>query len=161
MGYKLNPHSRFVAIAGRRERYVTLQPETAVQWGQMNISEPVREVQERSDRQLVDFLNTDLEIGFTFCQTARVEHGFDPDGLEQAKENVRKVIRCVDKFVLRVRDEAQRVKIQARLAELEGLFLTHIQPLSTDVDSSTLTIERRTNEALSRRFVHYRDPRRP
>ncbi len=85
-----------------------------------DIFQPLRELSERSKRLLVQFLNTELDLGLTFCNTARIEDMLgDVSGTDAALQNVRNAIEAVRHFLPRVRDEVERHNIQTRLTELE------------------------------------------
>lgn len=73
---------------------------------------------EKSSRATVDFLMADLDLGFTYCETARIELDLDPEAVGGILQKIRLVIDAVEKFLPRVNDEASRVNIEARKERL-------------------------------------------
>jgi hypothetical protein len=85
-----------------------------------NIFQPLRDLTEKSNRLLIQFLDMELDLGLTFCDTARIENVLrDVSGTDAALQNVRNAIETVQHFLPRVRDEVERHNIQTRLTELE------------------------------------------
>ena len=83
---------------------------------------------EKANRTTIEFLATDLDLGFTFCETARIEADIDPPAMVRLLDKIRTVIDTVARFSPRVEDEAERrvlqeraEKLRAELSELEHL----------------------------------------
>lgn len=80
------------------------------------------ELQAKSDKALVDFLRTDLDIGFTYVRLAQTEERLqDRAGREEAILNAIRAIDTVKYFSPRIRGEEQVQEIETRLAELKQL----------------------------------------
>ena len=45
---------------------------------EQNLPDSIRALTEKGNRLRVEFLNGDLDLGFTFCETARIETLIDP-----------------------------------------------------------------------------------
>jgi hypothetical protein len=82
----------------------------------VNVSD-LDELRQRSNALLVQFLNTDLDLGFTFLNTANLAS--DPAHRQQAIEDVLTVLEAVRKFEHRVGPMETQVAITARADDLE------------------------------------------
>ncbi len=74
-----------------------------------------------SQTQLLDFLRAELEIGFTFVQSAVLaasEHHTDHS--IQAKANALKAVEAIRRFLSRLVDPAARIEIERELAKLDS-----------------------------------------
>ena len=58
----------------------------------------------RGQRLLIDFLHTDLDLAFTFLQTASIEAGFDNAGAKGAIEKEQTALDSVRCFQGRIED---------------------------------------------------------
>ena len=85
------------------------------------------ELQKRADQNLVAFLRTELDLGFTFTQTASVEARLrDREGVERARNIAQSALETVRRFKARIVDEQIRRELQERADELEKqLSSTH------------------------------------
>ncbi len=74
-----------------------------------------------SRRQLVDFLETEIELGFTFLDTAAIARDSGSlEHFEQAKKDARKAIKTVWHFLDQVENKEAHAAIQRRCHEMEG-----------------------------------------
>jgi hypothetical protein len=74
-----------------------------------------------SRRQLVDFLETEIQLGFTFLDTAATARDLGHLAhFEQAKKDARKAADTISYFLDRVEDSETRATIHRRCMELEG-----------------------------------------
>ena len=62
----------------------------------------------KANHATIEFLAIDLDLGFTFCETARIEADIDPPAMARLLEKIRAVIDIVARFSPRVEDEAER-----------------------------------------------------
>lgn len=72
----------------------------------------------RVDALRIDFLNANLDLAFTFCQTAEIAN--ESEHQASLYEKVRKVISVVRTLQDWVSNAEERFKIARRLAELEA-----------------------------------------
>lgn len=88
---------------------------------------------------LIDFLNADLDLGFTFAQLSQLEQGLDEPASKRAMCNAERVIETVRRFSDLIVEGEQVHAIESRLAKLE-LFVSQIQSNpSTNIDRLTIT----------------------
>ncbi len=74
-----------------------------------------------SRRQLVDFLETEIQLGFTFLDMAATARDSGSlEHFEQAKKDAKKAIETIWRFLDRVENSETRAAIQQRGKELEG-----------------------------------------
>lgn len=74
----------------------------------------------RSRRQLVDFLETEIQLAFTFLDSAAIARDSGSlEHFEQAKKDARKAIKTVWHFLDQVEDKEAHAAIQRRCKELE------------------------------------------
>ena len=78
---------------------------------------------ERSTELLTGFLKAEIDIGFTFCETARIEGQLmkDAEGYRMARQNAVKAAETVRHFEQRI-PEAERERFAPRIDELEKLI---------------------------------------
>jgi hypothetical protein len=82
-----------------------------------------QEHQDRFQRTLIDYLNTQLDVGFMFCRDARMEKHLTDDGdYALCKENAQIALESIRKFQDRVEDAEKSVAIRARADELKKLI---------------------------------------
>ena len=75
---------------------------------------------ERANQNLVAFLDTELDLGFTYLRRAELEAGMDQDHFELARKNVASAIGTVNHFKDRIVDPEVRREIEDRSRELEN-----------------------------------------
>ena len=73
----------------------------------------------RAQGALVDFLNTDLDLAFTWLKTAASDARDDPKGYELGLAKVREALNAIRRLQGRVDDILAKREIAARVAELE------------------------------------------
>jgi hypothetical protein len=73
----------------------------------------------RSQRALIEFLNVDLNLAFTFLRSVRTEAGLKPDYYEEAIDKVRIALESVRRFQGRIEDPEAWQAIHHRANELE------------------------------------------
>lgn len=75
---------------------------------------------------MIDFLKSELDIGFTFAATAKLKKDTmtDAEDYLRPKRQAQRAIESVHEFEDRIRDEDQRREINQRLAELEKVVST-------------------------------------
>ena len=69
---------------------------------------------------LVTVLNSDLDLAFTFLQTAKIESWNDAHHCKATLEKVRIALESIRGFQARVEDFGQRTEIHRRVNELES-----------------------------------------
>ncbi len=74
----------------------------------------------REQRTLIEFLNTDLDLAFTFLNTAKIGLGCDEEHRTAALKKAAAALAAVRYFQQRIEDAAEWQKIQARADELEN-----------------------------------------
>ena len=74
----------------------------------------------------MDFLQADLDLGFTFARLSLLEQALDEPALEQARHNAERVMETVRRFSDRIAEAEQVHAIESRLTELE-LLVSQIQ----------------------------------
>jgi hypothetical protein len=79
-------------------------------------------LRERADLSLIAFLGAELDLGFTFARTARIEADIDQGGVERARELAEQALETVYQFQARIADPEKRREIQERAGELEKLI---------------------------------------
>ncbi len=78
------------------------------------------ELREQSQRCLVDFLNVEINLAFTFVDRAAVERDQGNfDHYRHTKAEARKAVNTLHQFVDRVSNPQVRAAIRERSAELE------------------------------------------
>ena len=81
----------------------------------------------RAQGALIDFLNADLDLAFTWLRTAGIDAKDDPKGSKLALSKVREALNAIRRLVGRVDGDLARGEIDARADELEtalGILLT-------------------------------------
>ncbi len=73
----------------------------------------------RAQGALIDFLNADLDLAFTWLRTADIDARDDPRGSEFALAKVRAALSAIRRIEEHVDDVLARREIAARAAELE------------------------------------------
>jgi hypothetical protein len=82
--------------------------------------DPTAALQARGQALLVEFLHTDLDLAFTFLETARIETGSDDAHAKAALRNAQTALGSIRHFQGRVEDPAEWGKIQSRTDKLEA-----------------------------------------
>src|SRR4051794_3751676 len=72
----------------------------------------------KSQSVLVGFLQADIEIAFTFLETAGIDASSDPDHAAQLIGEAGRALATVRLFMERVSDDAVRAAIESRANEL-------------------------------------------
>ena len=80
---------------------------------------PLEKLRQRSQRALIDFLNVDLDLGFTFATTAEIEKGLDPPAYRQALAKANEALLTIRRFEGRIQDIEAWKSIHQRANELE------------------------------------------
>jgi len=73
-----------------------------------------------TQRELVNFLMVDLDLAFTFLQTARLEIEDSPERFRLAVSKAREALKTIRRFEVRIADEETRSRIQNRSNQLEA-----------------------------------------
>ncbi len=77
----------------------------------------------RTQRTLIDFLQTGLKVGPTHVRTALIAKSEGHlDHYARAKQNAAKAADCVRRFMSQVADRTVRIEIGKQLAELDRLI---------------------------------------
>jgi len=79
-------------------------------------------LRERADQSLIAFLRAELDLGFTFARTAKIETDIDQAGVERARKLAERALETVYQFQARIADHEKRREIQERAGELEKLI---------------------------------------
>jgi len=74
----------------------------------------------RGQGTLIEFLHTDLDVAFTFLQTARIEAGSNADHCKAALDRAWTALASLRALQGHVEDPSERDKIHHRANELEG-----------------------------------------
>jgi len=72
-----------------------------------------------AEKNLIEFLNLDLDLSFTFLKTAQIEAGRDDVHCRPALEKAQEALLSIRRFQGRAEDPNDRQKIQVRANELE------------------------------------------
>ena len=84
------------------------------------------ELQQRAGRNLIAFLDTGLDLGFTFVRTAEIEADMKNHvHFELARESAKDALETVLRFQARVVSSKIRREIQARAADL-GIAISEL-----------------------------------
>jgi len=75
---------------------------------------------EASQALLLQFLRTDLDLAFTFLDTAEIESAHDPEHRDSALAKARAALQVVRKFQGRIQDRDRWSEINARADQLEA-----------------------------------------
>ncbi len=79
----------------------------------------------QSRQQLVEFLETEVQLGFTFVEMAATERDLgNTEHFELAKGDVRRAVDTIRHFLARVQDAAARSALSDRCTELERALAT-------------------------------------
>jgi hypothetical protein len=82
-----------------------------------------QEHNDRFQRTLIDFLNTQLDVGFMFCRDARLEKHLTEEGdYALCKENAQVALDTVLRFDDRVENAETSAAIRTRVGELKRLL---------------------------------------
>jgi hypothetical protein len=73
----------------------------------------------RSQKSLIEFLEVDLDLAFTFLQTAVIEAGSDEEHCRSAFKKAQLALDSILRFQERIEDASQSKKIQGRTNELK------------------------------------------
>ena len=79
---------------------------------------------ERAQGALIDFLNADLDLAFTWLRTAAIDVRDDPKGCELALAKVRAALGAIRGLEGRIDSDLARREIDARADELETAIST-------------------------------------
>ena len=74
---------------------------------------------ERAQGALIDFLNADLDLAFTWLRTAAIDARDEPKGCELALAKVRAALNAIRRLAGRIDGVLARREIDARADELE------------------------------------------
>ena len=74
----------------------------------------------RTQDNLIQYLNVDLDLAFTFLQTVRIEIGFDAKHSNAVVEKARIALASIRKFQRHVEDQNASAKINDRASRLEA-----------------------------------------
>jgi hypothetical protein len=74
---------------------------------------------ERAQGALIDFLNADLDLAFTWLRTAAIDARDDPKGCELTLAKVRAALNAIRRLEGRIDGVLARREIDARADELE------------------------------------------
>ena len=90
------------------------------------------ELKARAQQNLVDFLHTELELGFTFAKTAELEASMNNrEHFERAREHAASAIETIRRFESRITDSQALEEIRRRADELQKLMSS-----SSEIDSA-------------------------
>ena len=81
-----------------------------------------QEQTDRFQRTLIDFLNTQLDVGFMFCRDARLEKLTENGDYALCKENAQVALDTVLRFDDRVENAETSAAIRTRVDELKRLL---------------------------------------
>jgi len=81
----------------------------------------LKEFKAHNQAELIEFLNTDLDLAFTMIKTARIEAQYDPLELPGLLQKIRDAVRTVRALTGRVQDQTVCAKIHSRTDQLETL----------------------------------------
>ena len=76
----------------------------------------------QADDALIAFLRAELDLGFTYVQTAKLEAGLDSGGENRARKLATDAMETIHRFCSRITDPAIQQELQAGAAELEKLL---------------------------------------
>jgi hypothetical protein len=74
----------------------------------------------RSQKVLIEFLEAELDLAFTFLQTAEIEAGINTGHSKMALENSRTALTSIRQFQGRITDADRWEKVHRRASELEA-----------------------------------------
>jgi hypothetical protein len=77
----------------------------------------------RTQKALIDFLSVDLDLAFTFLQTAEIEADSDPVHCKAAFQKALVALGAIRQFQERIEDPQERQKIHDRTDELEAALI--------------------------------------
>ncbi|MDP9115573.1 MAG: hypothetical protein M3O20_18085 [Acidobacteriota bacterium] len=77
---------------------------------------------QEADAALAAFLRAELELGYTYANTARVEADFDAVGAKRARQLAQDALETVERFRERITDPAIQAELQESRARLEELL---------------------------------------
>jgi hypothetical protein len=87
------------------------------------VNREFEELCERVNRNLIAFLGTEMDLGFTFARTAEITADMENrENFELARENAYRALNTVHQFQARIFDSLIGVRIQARAADLGRLI---------------------------------------
>ena len=79
------------------------------------------QIAERANQALVAFLRAELQLGFTYLRTARVEASIDSEGEKRARELATDALETIERFLPRITDPAIQEEFRKDARKLEGL----------------------------------------
>lgn len=83
------------------------------------------ELQAKAQQNLVDFLGTELELGYTFAKTAELEASMNNrEHFELAKKHATSAIETIHRFESRITDSQVQQEIRKRAEDLQSLLDT-------------------------------------
>lgn len=77
---------------------------------------------EQAETALISFLRAELQLGFTYANTAKVENGFDPLGQKRARQLAKDALETIERFRPRVADPAIQEELRKGARELEAIL---------------------------------------
>ena len=80
------------------------------------------ELAEQEEKALTAFLRAELQLGFTYANTAKVEAGFDSRGEHRAKHLAKEALATIERFRDRISDPVTQAELQTGVAKLEKLL---------------------------------------
>ena len=85
-----------------------------------DVPKQIREGHARSQKALIEFLQADLNLAFTFLKTAAMESKVDPRHCRAVLEKTRSALGIICNLMGRVEDESERENIEGRVVKLEA-----------------------------------------
>jgi hypothetical protein len=82
--------------------------------------DPIADLHARNQAALIDFLQADVELGFTFLETARIDAGTDPVHCRALLVKIREALDVIRILAARIDDPDRRKEITERADELEA-----------------------------------------
>ncbi len=76
--------------------------------------------QAKAEKLLIDFLQADLDLAFTWLRTADIDSHYHPEGCEAALEKVRAALETICRLQVRITGAEAREKIRILTEELES-----------------------------------------
>ena len=85
-----------------------------------NLQESLARMNSRGQELLLEFLNIDLDLAFTFLNTARIERTKNPDHSTAAAKKAEAALYTIRSLDVRIENRNEWEKIQSRVAKLEA-----------------------------------------
>jgi hypothetical protein len=77
---------------------------------------------QQADKASIAFLRAELELGFTYANTAKLEVGVDSEGLQRAMKLAKDVLDTIERFRNRITDPAIQLELQKGETQLASLL---------------------------------------